>query len=238
MNCETKILSDPDAVAQTFAEDFARWVNAASGSFHVALSGGSTPKLLFKLWASDAAPAIDWDKVHFYWGDERCVAPDDADSNYGLTSKLFFEPAAISPDHIHRVRGESDPEAEAIRYSDLLQQQLNTKGGQPVFDLVMLGMGGDGHTASIFPHQMSLMQADTVCAVATHPESGQKRITITGNVISAAERIAFLITGDSKAEKYAGIVDNSEESKLWPATTFFSLPTTKAYLDRAVIGNR
>ena len=233
---KTMTLDTPQQVAEQFASDFASWVNASTDDFHVALSGGSTPKLLFQLWASDTGPETDWNKVQFYWGDERCVPPDDPDSNYGVANELFFKPAGIDEKRIHRVLGENDPENEAVRYSQLLTKQLKSAEDKPVFDLVILGMGGDGHTASIFPNQMSLMDDRRVCGVATHPESGQKRVTINGPMISSAQKIAFLITGSSKTEKYNGIVNQTNESQTWPATRFFHAENTIVYLDFAAAG--
>lgn len=238
MSIETKISSDPSAVARQFANDFAAWVEQASGDFHVALSGGSTPQLLFSIWAGDDSPSTDWSKVHFYWGDERCVPPTDAESNFGVTNELFFSRVGISQSNIHRVLGESASDSEAIRYAKCISDSVPVVNGLPKFDLVILGMGGDGHTASIFPHQMELMSDSRVCAVATHPESGQKRITLTGPVISNAARISFLINGSSKVEKFRGIVAGSEESSQWPATTFFQLDQTVIYADEAATGGK
>jgi 6-phosphogluconolactonase len=144
---------------------------------------------------------------------------------------------AIDPANIHRVFGENDPETEAVRYGELIANNLNSTGDKPIFDLVMLGMGSDGHTASIFPDQMALMTDPRICAVATHPESHQKRVTLNGPVIAAAQRIAFLITGESKTEKYLGITSGSDESKLWPATPFFLADNATIYMDQAVAGN-
>lgn len=231
---QTRILDTPELVARQFAVDFANLVDQTVGDFHVALSGGSTPKLLFALWASSDCPRTEWSKVRFYWGDERCVPPDDPDSNFGVTRDLFFGPAGIPERNIHRVLGENDPQTEAARYGQLLENQLKSDSGKPVFDLVMLGMGSDGHTASIFPDQMSLMQDDRICALATHPDSGQQRVTITGPVIAAATRIAFLITGSSKTEKYRGIIGGTDDSKSWPATPFFLADNATIYMDQAV----
>ena len=118
----------------------------------------------------------------------------------------------------------------------MIANQVDIAKGRPEFDLVILGMGSDGHTASIFPDQMNLLDDDRVCAVAAHPDSGQRRVTINGPVILNAKRIAFLVTGSSKTEKFLGIKNNSEESKSWPATRFFRSKSTTIYMDNAAAG--
>ena len=232
---QVNIESTPQLVAERFAADLSLWINESSEKFHIALSGGSTPKILFRHW-TEHSNAIDWEKVHFYWGDERCVPPDHTDSNYGVTNNLFFQPAGIPATNIHRVLGESDPETEAIRYSQIIQGQVGKHQGLPQFDVVMLGMGSDGHTASIFPDQMQLMDDDRVCGVAVHPETGQRRVTLNGKTIANAKRIAFLITGESKKEKFAGIKNQTEESNLWPATRFMQQSNATVYMDQNAIG--
>ncbi|MEM9409481.1 MAG: 6-phosphogluconolactonase [Planctomycetota bacterium] len=232
-----KIISpNPQAVAEQFAQDFAQWVNESNGPVHVALSGGSTPKILFKVWASNDCPKTDWSKVHFYWGDERCVPPNDSESNYGVTNQLFFQPAKISESNIHRVLGENDPETESDRYAKVICDQIPATNGLPHFDVMILGMGTDGHTASIFPNQMDFMNESDFCAVATHPESGQKRVTLTGPVIRQSKRIAFLITGASKFPVLNAIETETKESKTWPATLFLLADTTRVYLDKDAAG--
>ncbi|MEO0723580.1 MAG: 6-phosphogluconolactonase [Bacteroidota bacterium] len=217
MPTQLHLSTDPAAVAADFTRFFFEPL-AGKEHFTVALSGGSTPKLLFQLWASEHRNAVDWSKVRFFWGDERCVPPNHEESNYGMTKSLFFNHIDIPEGNIHRVIGEADPVAEAVRYSaeisDNTEAQLD---GYPVFDLVILGMGGDGHTASIFPHQMELLQAEEFCGVATHPESGQKRVSITGNVINRANTVAFLVTGASKQEKVASILGRQGDAVHYPA---------------------
>jgi len=211
------IYKDKGIVAQKFADSLVEKVNT-SEVFHWSLSGGSTPKLLFSLLAERYADKIEWNKVHFYWGDERCVPPTDEDSNYKMTKERLFDPLNIAEKNIHRIMGESEPAEEAKRHEEELKNSLPlNESGLPVFDLIMLGMGDDGHTASIFPHEMQLLDSSNICEVATHPVSGQKRITITGEVINAAKEIAFLVTGENKAEKIDDIFYGKERSKTYPA---------------------
>jgi 6-phosphogluconolactonase len=161
---------------------------------------------------------IDWSQVHFYWGDERCVPPTDAESNYGMTAELLLSKIEIPGENIHRIQGENDPEQEARRYGELLVKELQTYNGVPQFDLVILGMGDDGHTASIFPYQMHLWESAKNCEVAKHPGSGQKRITITGSVINTASVVAFLVTGAGKAPKVREIIQKEGDYKAYPAS--------------------
>lgn len=170
-----------------------------------ALSGGSSPKLLFALLAEDPAfSSLDWGKVEFYWGDERCVPPTDTESNFYWAHRLFFEPVGIDPEQVHRVLGEAEfLQDEAERYSGLIEHVSLYRGG---LNLAMLGMGADGHTLSIFPGQEAVWESEAYSALSQHPETGQQRITLTERAILAARNLAFLITGESKAEVLDEIV--------------------------------
>ena len=188
-----------------------------NSSFHIALSGGSTPKEIFDYMAVNAKDT-DWSKVHLYWGDERCVPPTDSESNYKMTVDHLLSKIDIPEKNIHRILGEDAPESEAVRYGKVLDAQLPRVDGVPQFDLVILGMGDDGHTASIFPHQIELWDSKANCEVAVHPDSGQRRITITGKIINNAKTVAFLVTGKSKAEKVKCIIDEGEGHEMYPAS--------------------
>ncbi len=216
---ELKTYQDSTAVATGFADYLTDLIRKKDGPVFIALSGGSTPKLLFALLAE--APyqsAIDWKKVHLFWGDERCVAPDHDDSNYKMTREQLLSKIDLPEKNVHRVLGENDPEEEAKRYSLEITRILPQENTLPVFDLIMLGMGDDGHTLSIFPHEMELLASDKICAVATHPSSGQKRVTLTGKVANNALNIAFLVTGKNKAEKIQEILKKQKDWKKYPAS--------------------
>lgn len=200
MNPILHIANDPTAVAREFAEFLAQEVKQAS-TLSIALSGGSTPQLLFDILASEYKNVIDWNKVHFYWGDERCVPPTDPESNYGMTKRHLFSHLAVPEDNIHRILGESEPALEAARHGKEIERTLHSSEGLPCFDIVMLGMGTDGHTASIFPHQMGLLESPETCVVATNPETGQKRVSLSGRIINNAKKVTFLVTGSAKAQK-------------------------------------
>lgn len=171
----------------------------SDGIFHLALSGGSTPALMFDLWASEYKETTPWERLRLYWVDERCVPPQSADSNYGMTYSYLLEHVPIPDGNVFRIHGENNPQEEAERYSELVRRQLPSKDGWPVFDLVLLGAGDDGHTSSIFPGQDYLLTSDALYAVSRHPVTGQQRIALTGQPILAARDIAFLVTGKSKA---------------------------------------
>ncbi|WP_276167200.1 6-phosphogluconolactonase [Zobellia alginiliquefaciens] len=213
---ELKIYQDKSEVAQEFSSYFVEKANG-NGAFHVALSGGSTPKIVFDVLAKEFGTRIDWKQVHFYWGDERCVLPTDDESNYKMTVEHLLSKIDIPEENIHRIKGEDKPAEEAVRYAEVLKQQLPSENGFPQFDLVILGMGDDGHTASIFPHEIELWESESLCSVAVHPESGQKRITITGNVINQSKTVAFLVTGASKEEKVGEIINSEGAYNRYPA---------------------
>ncbi|MFC2112712.1 6-phosphogluconolactonase [Bacteroidota bacterium] len=185
--------------------------------FNIALSGGSTPRILFEHIAKFYTDPGIWDNVRFYWVDERCVPPDHPESNFCIAYETFLRYLSHSNEYVFRMRGEEDPHAEAERYSQLIKDQVSETEKIPAFDLVLLGMGGDGHTASIFPGQMELMWTDRLCGVGIHPETGQQRITLTGNVINNAENVFFLVAGEDKAKMVARIINEGVAEEELPA---------------------
>lgn len=183
---------------------------------HLALSGGSTPLDIFQRLA-DATQPEQWKNVHLYWGDERMVPPDDSQSNFGNTWRRLIEPLGLPREQVHRIHGEDDPEKEAVRYGHLLREMLPVENGVPVFDWVWLGLGDDGHTASIFPDQLDLWTTGELYAPATHPVTGQKRVTITGRMINAARRVTMLVSGKSKSPAVNAIVMKEGHYLEYPA---------------------
>jgi 6-phosphogluconolactonase len=213
------IFKSPEELAGSFAGQLMGWIRESSeNSYHLAISGGKTPNLLFGILAAKYAHSPLWQKVHVWWVDERMVPPAHPESNFGVAQKLLFSQIAIPEENIHRIKGENLPEDEALSYAEQLKNRISLKEGWPVFDLVLLGMGDDGHTASIFPNQMNLLESNRICEVATHPVSGQKRVTITGEVINSALKICFLVTGKEKANPLKEIVNLSSEADLLPAS--------------------
>lgn len=211
------IYADGQAVAEAFAEILAEKINNNQGPFHLALSGGSTPKLLFKILAEQYAERIDWSKLHLYWGDERMVPYADSESNYGEVQQLLLEHIDMPDAQVHPVPTAIAAEEAAKAYGLVIQHSMASHSSAPVFDLVMLGMGGDGHTASIFPHQMELLEDEAICGVATHPESGQQRVTLNGPTINNAREVYFLVTGAGKTDRVAQILNQEAGYTDFPA---------------------
>jgi len=197
------------------------WSAGKNGrDFNIALSGGSTPGILFKHLAelTESSPRETWEKINLYWVDERCVPPESPDSNFRMTNETLLQKIKVSPGNIFRMKGENVPEDETVRYSLLLHTQLPNENNFPVFDLILLGMGSDGHTASIFPDQMDLLSSEEVCAIGYHPETGQARITLTGRVINNARQVFFLITGEDKAITLEKIIGKGSSDERYPAS--------------------
>ena len=197
---EVQVFDTKLDVARALAQRLESWCSREDFR-SIALSGGSTPKIWFDLMAEDYARALPWNELLFFWGDERCVPPSHPESNYGMTRRHLLDKVPVPEDHVFRIRGEAPPIKEALRYGAVLRDRLPEQNQIPCFDLVVLGMGDDGHTASIFPHEMPLWDAGDPCVVATHPETGQKRISITGRVINNARQVVFLVTGSNKASR-------------------------------------
>ena len=221
MNKFVRIFRSPYELAEKLAEEIVEMIKAASENnvpLTVALSGGSTPELLFSILGDHFSASAPWEYAHFFWGDERCVPPLSNESNYGMALRSFFKKINIPEGNIHRIYGENDASDEAIRYAEQILKFTVKKKGTPVFDLILLGMGEDGHTASIFPDNLSLFDSDKICDVSIHPVSGQKRITITGTVINNAENIRFMITGSKKAEILKRILEKDKSVKNLPAS--------------------
>ena len=198
---------DPAALAARAAQYFvesAEQAVAARGRARIAISGGSTPKAAFALLADPTQPwraRMPWDRLDLFWVDERCVPPSDADSNYGMTRKAMLDQVPLAPGHIHRMEGELAPDVAAAHYEAELRHSFRLEGAEtPRFDLIQLGMGPDGHTASLFPHSAALHEL-TRLVVSNHVEAKEAwRITLTLPVINHAADLFFLIAGEDKAQ--------------------------------------
>jgi 6-phosphogluconolactonase len=232
-----KIFADSHAVANAFANVLAQRIASLSQKQNVvsvSLSGGSTPKLLFEVLANEFGDHVDWSQVHWFWGDERCVPPSDPESNYGAAERLLLSKINVPKSNVHRIVGESDPEVESQRYAEEIESWLPSHAdGLPRFDIVVLGMGTDGHTASIFPNQMELMSSPRICEIATHPESGQRRITLTGPLLNAAANVFFLVTGKKKASVLAEIFHGTGHCETYPAYHIRPEGGSQYYVDQA-----
>lgn len=221
MDKSITIFSSPYQLAEKFAEELIIKISErsrAKKSLSIALSGGSTPELIFSVLGDHFSKSAPWEYVHFFWGDERCVPPDDNESNYKMTFETLLSKVSIPKENIFRIKGEDSPNDEAKRYSGLIENKVHSKFNLPHFDLIMLGLGEDGHTASIFPNQLELLNDDKVFSVVSNPSSKQLRISITGNVINNARNIVFIVTGKSKSKVVDHILNNKVEAKKYPAS--------------------
>lgn len=231
-----KVFPDLEAVSRHTASiliNLSTKCIAEHGRFAVAIPGGSTPKKLYDLLASEEYKnKIDWSRVHFFWTDERCVTKEDKESNFRLAFDLVLSKIPIPPENIHRIKGELPPEDGAQDYENNLKIFFG-KSGLPVFDLIILGMGEDGHTASLFPDSDALKEIERV-AVAVYYEippyqrgikgvviplkkSAIPRITLTLPVLNNASQIIFLVSGKSKAVVMKKILGDGAGKKHYPA---------------------
>jgi 6-phosphogluconolactonase len=226
MKPSVRIFRTPYELAEKFAGELVLMIKQSAEDdmpLTVALSGGSTPELLFSILGDHYSNSAPWEFVHFFWSDERCVPPVSPDSNFGMAFRTLFKKIKIPERNIHRIYGEQEPGSEAIRYSDLISDYTNKRDGLPVFDIVLLGLGEDGHTASIFPGMNHLFNSDKICEVTHHPLSHQKRITLTGRIINNAHRIKFLVTGKNKASIIRTVLKKEESALNFPASLIVSL---------------
>ncbi|HJZ40394.1 MAG TPA: 6-phosphogluconolactonase [Bacteroidales bacterium] len=212
-----------EEMAETMCHEFCNHVSALSRvqqRIGIAFSGGNTPKVFFKHLAASqkiSGELLNWNTIHIFWVDERCVPPDHPDSNYGMTLKHLLQEINIPDSNIHRIWGENNPVREAGRYSEEILRFVVQENGIPVFDWIFLGMGSDGHTASIFPDRLDLMNSVNICEAVKHPSSGQNRITLTGRTIMNANRITFMVTGKSKSKVIRQILEGKPEAEKFPA---------------------
>lgn len=221
MDRPVKIFPTPNELAENFAEVLICKINKSirkRKSYSIALSGGSTPELLFSVLGDQFSDSVQWEFVHLFWGDERCVSPDNPESNFGMTRSKLLDKINIPSGNIHRIRGEADPEEEVLRYSEEIIAYTGKRDVLPLFDQIILGLGEDGHTASIFPDNLDLLNSDKICEVTLHPVTMQNRITLTGRVINNADAVTFLVTGKKKAHILESIFKRSTISLSFPAS--------------------
>lgn len=184
---------------------------------HISLSGGSTPSQLFTYLAnSEYAYTIVWSNLHFWWGDERCVSPDSSQSNYGNAKALLFDQISIPAENIHRIRGEDFAAMEVVRFAEEMRAEIPMQEGTPTFDWILLGMGTDGHTASLFPEQTDYDTTE-IATIAAHPETRQIRVSQTAHLLANAKRITYLVLGASKAPVLKEIAAHTAEAEMYPA---------------------
>jgi 6-phosphogluconolactonase len=220
MNTKIRISKDLESLshkaAELFIEQAAKAIDERD-QFLTALNGGSTPTRLFQLLATDYHEQINWDKVHIFWGDERCVPPDDPGSSYGQARDALLSRVPLPDSNVHRIKGELEP-AEASRdYTLTLRKFAAPSLDFPHFDLVYLGMGEDGHTASLFPGSPVDVTESTLAVTAYYQDRPANRVTLTQLVFNQARIVAFMATGEKKAITLAEVLSDRYNPDLYPA---------------------
>lgn len=223
-NREVRILADANSIAQTAAAEFldaAQETLRTKGFFSVALAGGSTPKALYGLLATNPLlrPLVPWSKIQFFFGDERHVPPDDPESNFRMASEAMLAKAPVDSKQVHRIKGEIKSAAEAAaEYETDLQASFRLDAGQlPRFDLVLLGMGPEGHTASLFPGTKALKEDRRLVASNWVGKLYTDRITLTPPVLNNAARVVFMVHGAEKAPALKAVLEGPYEPEQLPA---------------------
>jgi 6-phosphogluconolactonase len=215
------IYPDIDALSREAAQYVVRVANESivtHGRFSIALSGGTTPKKLYGLLGSEPYRSqIDWALVHIFWGDERCVPPDSPDSNYKMALKVLLSNIPVPVSQVHRMPAEmADRNAASEQYTFEMQRIFGTNG-IPNFDLIQLGMGPEGHTASLFPHQPSLHEQRRLVMPVSVPKPPPDRLTFTPPILNAARNVLFLVTGSDKAEALHAVLEGPYQPDEYPA---------------------
>lgn len=213
---EIKVFPDSAAVTREAAErvaDAARRAIDEAGRFSLALSGGSTPRPVYELLAQEPLRSqIAWQKVEIFFGDERCVPPDSPQSNFHMASEAMLSKLPIPPANVHRMRGEIDPNQAAIEYGQMLKEKFGDGG----LDLVLLGMGPDGHTASLFPGTEALHETHHRCVANFVPKLNAWRITLTLPFLNRCRDVMFLVAGADKAPMVARVLEGPPDAEPLP----------------------
>jgi 6-phosphogluconolactonase len=200
-----------------FIADLAAAAIAERGRFVIALSGGGTPKPIYaRLATAEYRDRIAWEKVHVFFGDERCVRPDDARSNYRMVREAWLDHARIPPENIHRIHGEDDPAREALRYEQEIAGLYRSTRLPPI-DLILLGMGDNGHTASLFPGTAALRETARWVVAQYVEVMTTWRVTFTAPLINAARHVAFLAEGAGKAQMLWNVLEGPYQPDVWPS---------------------
>jgi 6-phosphogluconolactonase len=236
LNIKYYVEADAAALARRAAQYFVEMAQeavAAQGSVRIAISGGATPKAALELLADPNEPwryRMPWGNLELFWVDERCVPPEAAESNYRMTREALLDHVQMRPQQIHRIEGELEPEAAAARYESELRNCFRLEGAEsPRFDLVALGMGNDGHTASIFPHTAAVHELSRLVTANYLPQKDTWRVTLTWPVINHARSVFFLVAGREKAallrEVFCGPSDPERlpSQLIWPSSGILSM---------------
>jgi 6-phosphogluconolactonase len=215
------VLDDPQALYVRAAEEVAHVAGEAicmHGEFSLCLSGGSTPAATYELLATRFLLSVDWKEVHFYWGDERCVPPEDSASNYGMANRTMLSRLAPKPDQVHRIHGELPPEQAARSYEkDLYNLFALAEGDFPRFSLALMGLGDNSHTASLFPHTPSIHETKRLAVAVEVDEPQRHRVSLTAPVFNNPATVLFLVSGEGKAQAVKNIIEGPHDPDQFPA---------------------
>ena len=241
---EIKVCKNQEEIFTKSVDMFIEIANqaiAARGYFSIALSGGSTPKGMYALLASDAyKDKVDWNKVHLFWGDERSVAPDNDQSNYRMANEAMIKKVPIPAENVHRMEAErQDIEQAAKDYEAAIKQVMPfADGEQPCFDLILLGMGDDGHTASLFPHTKVLSENTRTVVVNWVEKFNTNRMTLTAPAINNARNVVFMAAGANKEQPLKEVLSGAPNSDLYPSQLIRPTDGNLVWLvDEAATGN-
>ena len=221
-NREVMVLPDLDAVSQEAARRFvaiAKDAVARTSRCTVALAGGSTPERLYRLLASETyRDTVPWSSLYLFFGDERCVPPDDRESNYRMAREAMLDHVPVLPTQVFRMEGERDPQSAAMSYDATLGDVFGlTPGRVPHFDLILLGMGPDGHTASLFPQTDALQIIERLATANYVPKFDSWRLTLTYPVLDAAMQVLFLVGGAEKADAVQHVIEGPFDPSEYPS---------------------
>ena len=217
-----RVFSDSESIAEEIASRWRDQIQQAEEKddvFSVVLSGGSTASLVYSHLAKlKSVESICWERVHIFWADERCVSPEHEESNYLNIQRTFLNDIQIPGENVHRIRGEEEPSGESCRYEkEIIDHLMLRKDEEKLFDWVLLGLGSDGHTASLFSGQESLLDTQNLCAVVEHPDSGQKRITLTPYALNRSGSVTYHVIGSGKAAMVSELISEDSDDKRFPA---------------------
>jgi 6-phosphogluconolactonase len=219
---EVRVLPGLDSLAEEAAREFERAASdalRARAFFRVALAGGSTPRALHgRLARKPYRSRIEWNRIRFFFGDERCVLPDQERSNYRMARETLFDPLRIPAECVFRMRGEAEPHAAAAEYARTLEREFARSRSGPRYDLVFLGLGPDGHTASLFPGTKALRERSRLVVANDVPKFREWRLTSTYRLLNAAHRVIFLVAGEEKRQPVNRIVKREPGYQKLPAS--------------------
>jgi 6-phosphogluconolactonase len=216
------VMDDAQALYVRAAEEIAHFAGEAictHGEFNLCLTGGATPASTYELLATRFHLSVDWKEVQFFWGDERCVPPDDPSSNFGMANRTMLSKLVLRPEQVHRMRGEEEPALAAQQYERELRDffRLEEPGDFPSFNLMLLGLGENAHVASLFPHHPALHEKNRLVVAVEVEATPSRRLSLTIPVINSAERVMFVVSGETKAEAVRNILQGPADPEQYPA---------------------